>query len=48
MNEPMLVLDAITKTYNPGTPAEVQVLRGAALSVAAGEVVALVAPSGAG
>ena len=48
MNEPMLVLDAITKTYNAGTPAEVQVLRGAALSVAAGEVVALVAPSGAG
>ena len=48
MNEPMLVLDAITKTYNPGTPAEVQVLRGAALSVAAGEVGARVAPSGAG
>jgi lipoprotein-releasing system ATP-binding protein len=48
MNEPMLVLDAITKTYNAGTPGEVQVLRGATLSVAAGEVVALVAPSGAG
>jgi len=48
MSEPMLVLDAITKTYNAGTPAEVQVLRGATLSVAAGEVVALVAPSGAG
>jgi lipoprotein-releasing system ATP-binding protein len=48
MNEPMLVLDAITKTYNAGAPGEVQVLRGATLSVAAGEVVALVAPSGAG
>jgi lipoprotein-releasing system ATP-binding protein len=48
MSEAMLVLDAITKTYNAGTPAEVQVLRGATLSVAAGEVVALVAPSGAG
>ena len=48
MNEPMLVLDGITKTYNAGTPGEVQVLRGATLSVAAGEVVALVAPSGAG
>ena len=48
MSDAMLVLDAITKTYNAGTPAEVQVLRGAALSVAAGEVVALVAPSGAG
>jgi lipoprotein-releasing system ATP-binding protein len=48
MSDAMLVLDAITKTYNAGTPAEVQVLRGATLSVAAGEVVALVAPSGAG
>jgi lipoprotein-releasing system ATP-binding protein len=48
MSDAMLVLDAITKTYNAGTPAEVQVLRGAMLSVAAGEVVALVAPSGAG
>ena len=48
MSEPMLVLDALTKTYNAGTPGEVQVLRGATLSVAAGEVVALVAPSGAG
>jgi lipoprotein-releasing system ATP-binding protein len=48
MNEPMLVLEAIAKTYNAGTPGEVQVLRGATLSVATGEVVALVAPSGAG
>jgi lipoprotein-releasing system ATP-binding protein len=48
MSDAMLVLDAIGKTYNAGTPAEVQVLRGATLSVAAGEVVALVAPSGAG
>jgi lipoprotein-releasing system ATP-binding protein len=48
MSEPMLELDGITKTYGAGTPGEVQVLRGARLSVAAGEVVALVAPSGAG
>jgi lipoprotein-releasing system ATP-binding protein len=48
MSDAMLVLDAIMKTYNAGTPGEVQVLRGATLSVAAGEVVALVAPSGAG
>jgi lipoprotein-releasing system ATP-binding protein len=48
MSDPMLVLDGIAKTYNAGTPGEVQVLRGATLSVAAGEVVALVAPSGAG
>ena len=48
MSEVMLSLDAITKAYNKGKPAEVQVLRGASLTVARGEVVALVAPSGAG
>lgn len=47
MNE-VLRLEAIAKTYNPGTPAAVEVLRGLDLSVARGEVVALVAPSGAG
>jgi lipoprotein-releasing system ATP-binding protein len=44
----MLELSGITKGYNQGKPAEVIVLRGATLSVAKGEVVALVAPSGAG
>ncbi|MBE2277721.1 MAG: ABC transporter ATP-binding protein [Rhodobacteraceae bacterium] len=43
-----LVLEGLEKGYNRGKPGEVQVLRGASLSVAAGEVVALVAPSGAG
>ena len=43
-----LVLEGLEKGYNAGKPSEVQVLRGATLSVAAGEVVALVAPSGAG
>jgi lipoprotein-releasing system ATP-binding protein len=43
-----LVLDGLEKGYNRGKPSEVQVLRGATLSVAVGEVVALVAPSGAG
>lgn len=47
MND-VLRLEAIDKTYNPGTPGAVQVLRGLDLSVARGEVVALVAPSGAG
>ncbi|WP_449042379.1 ABC transporter ATP-binding protein [Paracoccus sp. (in: a-proteobacteria)] len=47
MNE-VLRLEAIAKTYNPGTSAAVEVLRGLDLSVARGEVVALVAPSGAG
>jgi lipoprotein-releasing system ATP-binding protein len=43
-----LVLDAISKTYNTGKPNEVRVLQGASVTVAKGEVVALVAPSGAG
>ena len=48
MSDAMLELSGITKGYNRGKPAEVIVLRGATLSVAKGEVVALVAPSGAG
>ncbi|MBC7157028.1 MAG: ABC transporter ATP-binding protein [Rhodobacteraceae bacterium] len=48
MNEPMLELAGVAKTYNPGRPNAVEVLRGIDLSVARGEVVALVAPSGAG
>ncbi|GHE05584.1 ABC transporter ATP-binding protein [Defluviimonas sp. 20V17] len=48
MNEVVLELDAIEKTYNKGTPGEVAVLRGASLRLRRGEVVAMVAPSGAG
>jgi lipoprotein-releasing system ATP-binding protein len=43
-----LALRGVTKTYNPGRPTAVEVLRGVDVSVAPGEVVALVAPSGAG
>ena len=43
-----LVLDGIEKVFSRGLPGEVVVLRGASLTVARGEVVALVAPSGAG
>ena len=43
-----LTLHGIEKSYNRGKASEVVVLRGASLTVAAGEVVALVAPSGAG
>ncbi len=48
MNEDVLSLRDISKTYNSGKPNEVQVLRGASLDIERGEVVALVAPSGAG
>lgn len=48
MSETMLELQGVQKGYNRGKPSEVLVLRGATLSVARGEVVALVAPSGAG
>ena len=43
-----LVLDAIEKTYNRGKANALKVLEGASLNLMAGEVVALVAPSGAG
>lgn len=45
---PALILDGVEKIYNKGKPNEIAVLRGVELSVAPGEVVAMVAPSGAG
>ena len=44
----VLRLTEVRKLYNPGEPGEVVALDGASLTLAAGEVVALVAPSGAG
>jgi lipoprotein-releasing system ATP-binding protein len=43
-----LGLEGVAMVYNSGTPAAITVLDGASLSLAAGEVAALVAPSGAG
>lgn len=48
MSDGTLALEGIDKAYNRGTPTEVVVLKGAFLTLAEGEAVALVAPSGAG
>lgn len=48
MSKVALSLVGISKTYNKGLPNEIAVLRGVDLTIARGEVVALVAPSGAG
>jgi lipoprotein-releasing system ATP-binding protein len=46
--DPVLVLEHITKTYNPGEPSEAVVLKGIDLSIARGEFVAIMGPSGSG
>lgn len=48
MSNSVLDLADVTKIYNSGAANEIRVLNGVDLSLAAGEVVALVAPSGAG
>ncbi len=48
MSDPVLQMTGIEKVYNRGKPGEIAVLRGVDLSLARGELVALVAPSGAG
>jgi lipoprotein-releasing system ATP-binding protein len=48
MNNPILQLRDIYKSYNAGRPNEVNVLQGINLELAAGETCALMAPSGAG
>ncbi len=48
MSEPALALEGIEKAYLRGRPGEVRVLEGVDLRLMPGEVVALVAPSGAG
>src|SRR6056297_757535 len=48
MSEAVLRLAGVDKTYNKGRTGEVRVLAGVDLTLAEGEMVALVAPSGAG
>ena len=48
MSEPVLQLSDLSKTYKAGEPGEIRVLQDVQLSVAPGEIIALVAPSGAG
>jgi lipoprotein-releasing system ATP-binding protein len=45
---PVLKLEVVSKTYNPGTPAEVEVLHQIDLTLQHGEFVALMGPSGSG
>ena len=45
---PVLKLEGVSKTYNPGTPAEVEVLHQIDLTLQHGEFVALMGPSGSG
>ncbi|KAF0675439.1 ABC transporter ATP-binding protein [Profundibacterium mesophilum] len=48
MSDDVLRLEGIEKVYNKGAVSQVRVLRGADLSLARGEAVAMIAPSGAG
>jgi lipoprotein-releasing system ATP-binding protein len=45
---PVLKLEGVSKTYNPGSPAEVEVLHQIDLTLQHGEFVALMGPSGSG
>ncbi|MGE0827458.1 MAG: ABC transporter ATP-binding protein [Candidatus Binatia bacterium] len=48
MGRPIIALDDIRKTYNPGTPVAQEVLHGVNFTIEAEEFVALIGPSGSG
>ena len=48
MAEPVLRLEKLRKSYNPGTPLETEVLHGIDLALGRGEFCALMGPSGSG
>ena len=48
MNDPVLSLNGISKSYHIGQPNQIDVLTETSFDLAKGEIVALVAPSGAG
>ena len=45
---PLIALDGIRKSYNPGLPNEAEVLHGVSFALGTGEFVALIGPSGSG
>lgn len=48
MADEVIRLDGLRKTYNPGTPLELEVLHGIDMTVRRGELAALIGPSGSG
>ena len=48
MNKPVLELASIKKSFSKGSSNKIEVLKGVDLQLFPGEIVALVAPSGAG
>ena len=48
MADDVIRLDGLRKTYNPGTPLELEVLHGIDMTVRRGELAALIGPSGSG
>ena len=48
MSDPVLRLESLGKTFEPGTPRAVEVLHDISFALQSGELVSLVGPSGSG